>query len=88
MANATPVAGQDPTYYEDPQDVRFDRKTPHIALGNGIHKCLGQHLARLELQTALERFLAAIPTFRYKDGFEPGYFVGNIQFVPALELQW
>ena len=88
VANATPVAGQDPTYYEDPQDVRFDRKTPHIALGNGIHKCLGQHLARLELQTALERFLAAIPTFRYKDGFEPGYFVGNIQFVPALELQW
>lgn len=88
VANATPVAGQDPTYYEDPQTVRFDRKTPHIALGNGIHKCLGQHLARLELQTALERFLTQIPTFRYKQGFEPGYFVGNIQFVPALELEW
>jgi hypothetical protein len=23
-----------------------------------------------------------------KDGFELGYFVGNITFVPALELQW
>ena len=26
--------------------------------------------------------------FRFKDGFEPRYFVGNITFVPRLELQW
>jgi cytochrome P450 len=88
VANATPVIGQDPVAFEDPQDIRFDRKTTNIALGNGIHKCLGQHLARLELQTALERFLSAIPTFRHRDGFTPGYFVGNVQFVSALELQW
>jgi cytochrome P450 len=46
------------------------------------------HLARFELQTALEELLKAIPQFRLKDGFEPGYFVGNITFVPKLELQW
>ena len=84
----TPVANQDPKMHENPSEVRFDRKAPHIALGGGIHKCLGMHLARFELQVALEELLKAIPPFRVKDGFELGYFVGNITFVPALELQW
>jgi cytochrome P450 len=84
----TPVANQDPKMHENPSEVRFDRKAPHIALGGGIHKCLGMHLARFELQVAVEEFLKAIPSFRVKDGFELGYFVGNITFVPALELQW
>jgi cytochrome P450 len=84
----TPVANQDPKMHENPSEVRFDRKAPHIALGGGIHKCLGMHLARFELQIALEELLKAIPLFRVKDGFELGYFVGNITFVPALELQW
>jgi cytochrome P450 len=84
----TPVANQDPKVHDNPSEVRFDRKAPHIALGGGIHKCLGMHLARFELQVALEELLKAIPSFRVKDGFELGYFVGNITFVPALELQW
>jgi cytochrome P450 len=84
----TPVANQDPKMHDNPSEVRFDRKAPHIALGGGIHKCLGMHLARFELQVALEELLKAIPSFRVKDGFELGYFVGNITFVPALELQW
>jgi cytochrome P450 len=85
---ATPIANQDPKVHDQPAEIRFDRKAAHIALGGGIHKCLGMHLARMEMQTALEEFLKAIPQFRVKDGFELGYFVGNITFVPALELQW
>lgn len=88
VALCTPVAGQDPTYYDNPGEIRFDRKAPHISLGTGIHKCLGMHLARMELRCALERFFAAIPTFRLQDDFAPGYFVGNIQFVSDLKLQW
>ncbi len=84
----TPVANNDPATFDNPEQIRFDRKAPHIALGGGIHKCLGMHLARFELQTAIHEFLQAIPSFRYKDGFEPGYFVGNIIFVPDLQLQW
>ena len=84
----TPVANNDPAMFANPTEIRFDRKAPHIALGGGIHKCLGMHLARFELQTALEEFLKAIPTFRFKDRFEVGYFVGNIIFVPDLQLQW
>ncbi|MEY2943230.1 MAG: hypothetical protein RLY97_1244, partial [Pseudomonadota bacterium] len=84
----TPVVNQDPKLHDNPAEVRFDRKAAHVALGGGIHKCLGMHLARLEMQVALEEFLNAIPQFRLKDGFEVGYFVGNITFVPQLELQW
>lgn len=85
---ATPVTGYDPSYYDEPEAVRFDRKAPHISLGGGIHKCLGMHLARMELQIAMEEFLAALPEFRLRDGFEVSYFVGNIMHVPELELQW
>jgi cytochrome P450 len=88
IAFSSPVVGRDPKMYENPQDVRFDRKAPHMSLGTGIHKCLGMHLARLELQLAVEEFLAAIPQFRVKDGFEVGYYLGNILHIPKLHLQW
>ncbi|TVV77126.1 cytochrome P450 [Sphingomonas solaris] len=85
---ASPVISRDPEFYPEPQDIRFDRKAPHMALGSGIHKCLGMHLARLELQIAVEEFLAAIPEFRVKDGFRVPYFLGNILHVSDLHLQW
>src|SRR3546814_418644 len=64
VAVSTSVVGRDPTFYSDPQEVRFDRKAPHMSLGSGIHKCLGMHLARLELQIAVEEFVTTLPDFR------------------------
>ncbi len=84
----TPVVGRDPNFYNDPQAIRFDRKAAHMSLGSGIHKCLGMHLARLELQIAVEEFVTTLPEFRLKEGFTPLYFVGNILHVPELHLQW
>lgn len=88
VAVATPVIGRDPTYYPEPDEIRFDRKAPHMSLGSGIHKCLGMHLARLELQIAVEEFVTQLPEFRIKDGFQVPFFVGNILHVPDLHLQW
>ena len=85
---STAVAGYDPDYYDDPELVRFDRKAPHISLGYGIHKCLGMHLARMELQIALEHWLEMVPQFRVKDGFDIKYHAGNITHVPELQLEW
>ncbi len=84
----TPVAGRDPLQYEDPDEIRFDRKPSILSLGGGIHKCLGMHLARRELQIAIEEFVAAIPEFRLKDGFKAPFHVGNILHVPELQLVW
>lgn len=85
---STPIAGYDPEYYENPQEIRFDRKAPHVSLGFGIHKCLGMHLARMEMQSALEQWLKLVPPFRVADGFKIQYHAGNILHVPRLELEW
>ena len=88
IAVSTPLVGRDPAFYENPDEIRFDRKAAHMSLGSGIHKCLGMHLARLELQIALEEFMAALPEFRIRHGFSVPYHAGNVLHVEGLELQW
>jgi cytochrome P450 len=85
---ATPIAGRDPLQFDQPDEVRFDRKPSILSLGGGIHKCLGMHLARRELQIAMEEFTAAIPEFRLADGFHVPFHVGNILHVEELQLVW
>jgi cytochrome P450 len=36
---------------------------PHLAFGGGVHRCLGSHLARLELRVALREFHKRIPDY-------------------------
>jgi cytochrome P450 len=44
------AANHDPARFEDAEVMELDRgRTPHIAFGHGIHQCLGQQLARIEL---------------------------------------
>jgi cytochrome P450 len=88
VAMSTPLAGRDPEYYDSPQEVRLDRKPAHVTLGYGIHRCLGQHLARRELQIALQEVLAAIPTFRVAPDFSVPFFLGNVIHVDKLQLTW
>ncbi|MGV0795607.1 cytochrome P450 [Mycolicibacterium sp. XJ879] len=58
------AANVDPSAYEDPLNVDFHRgRINHIAFASGTHRCLGSHLARLELRVAVEEFLSAIPEY-------------------------
>ncbi|MFD5732315.1 cytochrome P450 [Streptomyces sioyaensis] len=38
--------------------------SPHLAFGHGIHQCLGQQLARVELKAALSALVDRLPTLR------------------------
>jgi cytochrome P450 len=59
-----PAANRDPDVFEHPDIVQLDRAhNRHVAFGSGIHRCAGSNLARMELQVAIEEWLARIPTF-------------------------
>jgi cytochrome P450 len=53
----------------DADVVRFDRDVNrHVAFGGGVHRCLGSHLARLELRVALRRWHLRIPEYHVPEG--------------------
>ena len=55
----------------DAFDVRFDREVNrHLAFGGGVHRCLGSHLARLELRVAMREWHKRIPEYSLKPGHE------------------
>ena len=60
-----PAANRDPDVFPDPDtfDVRRDA-SHHVAFGWGIHQCLGQILARMELQTVFPLLLQRLPNLR------------------------
>jgi cytochrome P450 len=67
--------------------VRFDRKVNrHFGFGGGVHRCLGSHLARVELRTALRVWHERIPEYHIKPGveldFTPG--VRAVQTFPMI----
>ena len=58
-------ANHDPSRWDDPERFDIDRPpVPNIAFGWGFHRCLGVHLARMELTVALNRLLDRLPGLR------------------------
>ncbi|KOV64705.1 cytochrome P450 [Streptomyces sp. MMG1121] len=62
---STSVINRDPAQFEDPDRLDFHRSARHhVAFGFGIHQCLGQNLARAELEVALGSLLSRLPGLR------------------------
>lgn len=61
-----PSATRDETKYANPGQVDFNRTDAagHLAFAAGPHKCLGSHLARRELNIAMEEWHKRIPHYR------------------------
>ena len=69
-------------------EVDFEReRNRHLAFGGGAHRCLGSHLARMELRVALEEWHRRIPDYSIKPGETPTYSPG-IREVQYLPLVW
>jgi cytochrome P450 len=60
------AANHDPAQWPDPEtfDVSRDRPDRHLSFGFGIHRCLGIHLARAELEVLLNRTIDRLPNLR------------------------
>ncbi|GAA2480105.1 cytochrome P450 [Winogradskya humida] len=62
MSNA---ANHDPLAFDDADEIKLDRGARnHVAFGFGIHQCLGQNLARMELQIVFDTLFRRIPSLR------------------------
>ena len=82
------AANTDDDHFKDAQSVDFDReRNIHMAFGAGPHRCLGSHLARMELQVAMEEWHRRIPDYAIKPGEQPTYSPG-IREVMYLPLVW
>ena len=62
---ANDIGNRDPAVYDAPDELDVGREARnHIAFGFGVHQCLGQPLARLELQVVYGTLYRRIPTLR------------------------
>ncbi len=59
----------DASVFPEPLTVDFHRGVnAHIAFGAGVHRCLGSHLARMELRVVLREWHRRIPDYQLTDG--------------------
>ncbi|MEU4269148.1 cytochrome P450 [Streptomyces sp. NPDC026092] len=59
------TANRDPERFPDPHTLDIRRESGgHLAFGHGIHLCLGQQLARVEMRVAFSALFKRFPTLR------------------------
>ncbi|AZP81312.1 cytochrome P450 [Mycobacterium avium] len=80
------AANTDPAEFPDPEIVDFTRSpNRHRAFGGGPHRCLGSHLARMELRVALREFHRRIPDYEIRPGTQLTY-TAALRSVESLPL--
>jgi cytochrome P450 len=83
-----PAANRDPAQFDRASEVVIDREVNrHAAFGLGIHRCLGSHLARMELRIALEVWLERIPAFTLDDPSAVTWSAGQIRGPRTLPIR-
>jgi cytochrome P450 len=83
-----PAANRDPAQFDRAGEVVIDREVNrHAAFGLGIHRCVGSHLARMELRVALEVWLERIPVFSLDDPSAVTWAAGQIRGPRSLPLR-
>ncbi len=84
---STASAGRDEKQFPHADEVDIRRApNPHLAFGAGPHRCLGSHLARMELTVALEEIVRVMPNFVITPGTSPKHYYGGVIGITSLEL--
>jgi cytochrome P450 len=77
----------DPDVFEAPLDVQLDREANrHIGFAAGRHRCLGSHLARLELRCAIDQWHRRVADYQIAPGDEPEYVFDGVRSAKRLPL--
>ncbi|GAA1243324.1 cytochrome P450 [Pseudonocardia aurantiaca] len=86
------TANRDPERFADPHVLDLSRQDGgHLAFGHGIHQCLGQQLARVEMRVAFPALVNRFPTLRLavpaeEVGLRPE--TADIYGVKSLPVTW
>ena len=83
-----PAGNRDAAVYPEPCAVLLGRETPTLTFGTGIHRCLGSHLARMEMRVLITQCLARLPEFQVDDRVPARSFAGMVYGIEALGLRW
>jgi cytochrome P450 len=82
------AANRDPEVFDRPDEFVLDRdRNRHLAFGVGIHRCLGAHLAQMELRVSLGAWLRRIPDFELAPSAEIVWTAGNTRGPASLPLR-
>ena len=82
-----PAANRDPAMFPDAGRVVIDRSpNRHATFGLGIHRCLGSHLARMEITVALQEWLEKIPDFAMAPDAKVKWSAGPVRGPRTLPL--
>jgi cytochrome P450 len=69
------AANRDPAVFPNPDVFDMTRKNveKHVAFGHGVHRCLGNRIAQMQLNMAYERILERFPNIHWtgKQKIEP-----------------
>lgn len=85
---ATAAALRDPAAYPDPDrfDISRESDPSTIYFGFGIHRCIGAHLARLEMRVAFEELVTRFPDFAVDQARAVRHVSSNVRGVAHLPL--
>jgi cytochrome P450 len=81
-------ACRDEDEFPNADTVDFRRRpNRHIAFGVGAHRCLGSHLARLELRAAMREWHRQIPHYRVKPDAPVARHLSAVRGIEELPLE-
>ena len=82
-------ANRDESRFRDPNTLVFDEtRGGNAAFGLGVHRCVGSHLARLEIEVAFDELLRKVRNLRLTPGAEITWTPGNTNDLDALHLEF
>lgn len=85
----TSSANRDPIEFSDPDYLQTDRiPNRHLTFGSGPHRCLGSHLARVELRIALEELLRRLPDIETDPSHPPVCNGAQVRGVNELHVRF
>jgi cytochrome P450 len=85
----TAASNRDPLQIADAGEFILDRtQNRHLSFGAGPHRCLGSHLARVELAVAIEEWHRRIPEYCIEQGAKITQHVAGVAGLDTLPLKW